>query len=91
MAINVKDFPIPDVENIVAVDEPVVAGGPDAYLSTLPVKAILAAWRDKQIPAYVSNPTQSLLRRSARSISRANACDSAQIDREIAVYAPRGS
>jgi len=55
VAINVQDFPIPDVDGLEPVDEPVVADGPGAYFSTLPIKAILAAWEQKGIPSYVSN------------------------------------
>lgn len=55
VAINVRDFPVADVDGACPVDEPVVADGPDAYLSTLPIKAVLAAWRRAAIPGYVSN------------------------------------
>jgi pyroglutamyl-peptidase len=55
IAINVMDFPIPDINGLSPIDEAVVAGGPSAYFSTLPIKAILAAWRSRHIPAYVSN------------------------------------
>jgi pyroglutamyl-peptidase len=55
VAINVRDFPFPDVDGAQPVDEPVIADGPDAYLATLPVKAILSAWRAAAVPGYVSN------------------------------------
>lgn len=55
LAANVRDFPIPDVDGFAPIDQAVVDGGPDAYFSTLPIKAILAAWRRLQIPSYVSN------------------------------------
>ena len=55
IAINMQDFPIPDVKGVDPIDEAVVAGGPSAYFSTLPIKAILAEWRSRHIPAYVSN------------------------------------
>jgi pyroglutamyl-peptidase len=55
IAINVKDFPIPDIQGVAPIDEAVVAEGPSAYFSTLPVKAILGAWQSRHIPAYVSN------------------------------------
>jgi pyroglutamyl-peptidase len=55
VAINAQDFPIPDVDGLEPVDEPVVEGGPSAYFSQLPIKAILSAWRARRIPAYVSN------------------------------------
>jgi pyroglutamyl-peptidase len=61
VAVNVRDFPIPDVDGLNPIDEPVVDGGPDAYLSTLPVKAILARWRHDGIPGYVSNTAGAFL------------------------------
>ncbi|HYZ51937.1 MAG TPA: pyroglutamyl-peptidase I [Streptosporangiaceae bacterium] len=55
VAINVRDFPIPDTDGAQPVDEPVVARGPDAYRTALPVKMILSAWRTAGLPGYVSN------------------------------------
>ena len=55
IAINVQDFPIPDNDGAAPIDVAVVPGGPDAYFSTLPIKAILAAWRSHLIPSSVSN------------------------------------
>jgi pyroglutamyl-peptidase len=55
VAINVRDFPIPDTDGAQPVDQPVVVDGPDAYLTTLPVKMILSAWRTAELPGYVSN------------------------------------
>ena len=55
VAINALDFPIPDNEGSQPTNEPVVEGGPAAYFSTLPIKAVLAAWREAGIPGYVSN------------------------------------
>ena len=55
VAINALDFPIPDNEGSQPTNEPVVEGGPAAYFSMLPIKAVLAAWREAGIPGYVSN------------------------------------
>lgn len=55
VALNVLDFPIADNEGAQPVDEPVVPGGPAAYFATVPVKAVLAAWREAGLPGYVSN------------------------------------
>lgn len=55
VAINVDDFRIPDNEGIQVVDEPIVAGAPDAYFTTLPIKAMVRAMQDQGIPAQVSN------------------------------------
>lgn len=54
VAINVDDARIPDNAGSQPVDRPVVAGGPVAYWSTLPIKAIVAALRARGIPAEVS-------------------------------------
>ena len=54
IAINVDDAPIPDNAQRQLVDEPIVDGGPAAYFSTLPIKAIVAALRAQGVPASVS-------------------------------------
>lgn len=54
VAINVDDARIPDNAGASPVDEPVVAGGPAAYFSTLPIKAMVAALRVAGYPAAVS-------------------------------------
>lgn len=55
VAINVNDARIPDNAGAQPVDEPVVAGGPAAYFSSLPIKAMLAALREEGLPAEISN------------------------------------
>ncbi len=54
VAINVDDARIADNAGAQPVDRPVVAGGPAAYFSTLPIKAIVAALRSAGLPAAVS-------------------------------------
>lgn len=54
VAINVDDARIPDNAGARPIDAPVVRGGPAAYFSTLPVKAIVAALRARGVPAAVS-------------------------------------
>ena len=54
VAINVDDAPIPDNAQCQLVDEAIVEGGPAAYFSTLPIKAIVAALRGQGVPASVS-------------------------------------
>jgi pyroglutamyl-peptidase len=54
VAINVNDARIADNANAQPVDTPVVAGGPAAYFSTLPVKAMRRALLDAGFPAEVS-------------------------------------
>ncbi|HYC70527.1 MAG TPA: pyroglutamyl-peptidase I [Opitutaceae bacterium] len=55
VAINVDDARIPDNAGRQPVDRPVVAGGPAAYWSTLPVKAIVGALQHRGLPASVSH------------------------------------
>ncbi|MEN4918405.1 pyroglutamyl-peptidase I [Achromobacter spanius] len=54
VAINVVDARIPDNEGRQPIDEPVVQGGPAAYFSTLPIKAIVRDLRAGGVPASVS-------------------------------------
>lgn len=54
VAINVNDARIPDNAGAQPIDTPVVAGGPAAYFSSLPIKAIRAALQDADIPVEVS-------------------------------------
>ena len=55
VAINMDDFRIPDNGGIQVVDEPVYQDAPDAYFSTLPIKAMVKAMQEQGIPAQVSN------------------------------------
>jgi pyroglutamyl-peptidase len=54
IAINVVDARIADNAGAMPVDQPVVAGGPAAYFSTLPIKAMRKALQDQGIAAEVS-------------------------------------
>jgi len=54
VAININDARIPDNAGMQPVDTPVVEGGPAAYFSTLPIKAMLQALQDAGLPAEVS-------------------------------------
>ena len=55
VAINIDNARIPDNKGRQPIDLPVVAGGPAAYFTNLPVKAAAAALRDAGLPAIVSN------------------------------------
>jgi pyroglutamyl-peptidase len=55
IAINVDDFRIPDNAGNKPVDEPIVEGGPPAYFSTLPIRAIRDRLVEAKIPAAISN------------------------------------
>ena len=54
VAINVNDARIPDNAGGQPVDTPVVAGGPAAYFSSLPIKAMLQALQASGVAAEVS-------------------------------------
>ncbi|HEX3954907.1 MAG TPA: pyroglutamyl-peptidase I [Stellaceae bacterium] len=55
VAINVNDARIPDNLGQQPIDRPIVAAGPPAYFSTLPIKAAVAGMRAAGLPAVVSN------------------------------------
>ena len=61
VAVNVLDYAIPDNAGRRIVDEPCVPGGPVAYLSTLPLTAMLAALSADGVPAYISNTAGTYL------------------------------
>jgi pyroglutamyl-peptidase len=54
VAINVDDARIPDNAGVQPIDQPIVADGPAAYFSTLPIKAMVDALREREIAASVS-------------------------------------
>lgn len=54
VAINLNDARIADNAGAQPIDTPVVAGGPAAYFSTLPVKAMLVALQRQDLAAEVS-------------------------------------
>jgi pyroglutamyl-peptidase len=55
VAINVDDARIPDNDGQQPIDRPIVATGPSAYFTGLPVKRAVAALRQAGLPAIVSN------------------------------------
>ena len=54
VAINIDDARIPDNAGQQPIDKPIVKGGPAAYWSTLPIKAIVQELRKHHYPAAVS-------------------------------------
>ncbi|MEN9637238.1 MAG: pyroglutamyl-peptidase [Verrucomicrobiota bacterium] len=54
VAINVDDARIADNSGAQPIDTPVARGGPAAYWSTLPIKAIVAALHREGLPAAIS-------------------------------------
>ncbi|NII10960.1 pyroglutamyl-peptidase I [Oleiagrimonas sp. C23AA] len=55
VAINLIDARIADNEGWQPIDMPVLDGGPAAYFSTLPIKAMLGALHEAQLPAHMSH------------------------------------
>ena len=55
VAINVDDARIPDNEGQQPVDKKIVEDGPDAYFSTLPIKAMVEKIKEAGVPSSVSN------------------------------------
>ena len=55
VAINIDDARIPDNDAQSPIDQPIVPGGPAAYFTNLPLKAMVQALGDAGIPAKVSN------------------------------------
>ena len=54
VAINLRDYRIPDNRGASVCDQPVVEGGPVAYFSTLPVRLMAAAAESVGVPATLS-------------------------------------
>lgn len=61
VAVNVMDYSRPDAHGQVLSDGACVEGGPAAYFSTLPLRAILAALNAEGIPATISNTAGTYL------------------------------
>ena len=55
VAINCDDARIPDNEGNQPVDQPILADGPDAYFSTLPIRKMVEYMKKANVPAAVSN------------------------------------
>jgi len=54
VAINLKDFRIPDNNDTVISDQPIIPNGPAAYFSTLPIRSMQTRLQAKGIPAEIS-------------------------------------
>jgi len=61
VALNVMDYDCADNAGYQARGEPCVVGGPVAYMSTLPLPAMLEALAREGIPAYLSNTAGTYL------------------------------
>lgn len=55
VGINMDDFRIKDNEGNQPIDEKIAKDGPDAYLVTIPIKAMVQKMIENKIPASVSN------------------------------------
>ncbi len=54
VALNLRDFRIPDNQGVTITDKPIHSDGPAAYFSTLPLQTILSALLAAGIPAEIS-------------------------------------
>ncbi len=61
VALNVLDFSVPDNRGRRYRDRPIRLTGPAAYLSTLPIRPILAALKKEKVPAELSNTAGTYL------------------------------
>jgi pyroglutamyl-peptidase len=61
VAVNVLDFEEPDNDGASPVDVPIEPEGPVAYFATLPLRAIVDAWRTAGIPGYLSDTAGTYL------------------------------
>lgn len=61
VAVNRLDHHRPDNAGRTAISEPIVHDGPDAYLSSLPLRAIATAWREAGIPGTLSDTAGTFL------------------------------
>ena len=55
VALNVEDARIPDNAGFQPHEQPVVEGGPDAYLARLPLARCVEAAREELVPTEISN------------------------------------
>lgn len=60
IAINVKDGP-KDNEGYAPVDEPIDIDGPDGLFTTLPIRKMVDALKENQLPATISNTAGAYL------------------------------
>jgi len=61
LAVNIDDARIPDNAGAQPIDVPVIAGGPAAYFSSLPIKAIVRDMLAAGLPASVSQTAGSFV------------------------------
>ena len=54
VAINLKDYRIPDNAGNQITDQPIIPGGPTAYFTTLPIRKMLTALTAANIPGTIS-------------------------------------
>ncbi|MGP1346048.1 MAG: pyroglutamyl-peptidase I family protein [Phycisphaerales bacterium] len=61
VAINLRDYRIPDNEGAVVSDRPIVADGPAAYFATLPLRSMGAAFERRGIASRISRDAGTFL------------------------------
>ncbi len=61
VALNILDFSIPDNAGRLMIDQSIVADGPAAYWSTLPIRSALNSLIEEGVPAEISNTAGTYL------------------------------
>jgi len=61
VAINVRDFPYEDNDGAQPIDETVVPRAHAAYLSSIPIRPVIRAWADHDLPGTVSSSAGTYL------------------------------
>ncbi|MDT0261643.1 pyroglutamyl-peptidase I family protein [Jatrophihabitans lederbergiae] len=61
IAINVRDFPVPDHAGVLLTDAPIDPSGPAGHFSGLPIRAILSDWQRSTIPGHISDTAGTYL------------------------------
>lgn len=90
VAVNLEDYPMPDDEGEQPRGEPVVKGGPDALLATLPVHELVNAIRTAGVPAALSRSAGTYLcnRTFYQVLSAARARPPAERHRAVFLHLP---
>lgn len=61
LAINLRDYRIPDNEGVVIANQPVIPNGPAAYFATLPLERIRFALQSRSVPSRLSRDAGTFL------------------------------
>ena len=70
VAVNIMDSTMPDNDKYKPTDEPIFQDGPTAYFSTLPIKQIVKALQENNVPALISNTAGTYVCNTAFYVGR---------------------